>query len=110
MSQTTRRIFLMQVAAAGSALTATQVRAQAQAPAPAVKNLENDPLSIQMGFTYDSTKADGKKYPKHTNDQTCANCQLFGGKAGDEWGPCPIYGGKLVFHKGWCSAHLKKPA
>jgi hypothetical protein len=103
MGHTTRRIFLIQVAAAGSALTATQVHAQA-----AVKNDEKDPQSVALGFTLDTAKVDAKKYPKHANEQKCSNCQLFAGKAGDEWGACPIYGNKLVFHNGWCSAYLKK--
>jgi hypothetical protein len=93
----------MRVAAAGSVLAATQVRAQTTA-----KVDEKDPQSVALGFALDSTKVDGKKYPKHTNDQKCSNCQLFGGKAGDEWGACPIYGGKQVFHNGWCSAYIKK--
>ncbi|HUH40436.1 MAG TPA: high-potential iron-sulfur protein, partial [Castellaniella sp.] len=37
-----------------------------------------------------------------------ANCQLFQGKAGEDWGPCPIFGGKQVSAKGWCSAYTKK--
>jgi hypothetical protein len=105
MGQNSRRIFLMQVAATSSALVALQARAQAPA-----KVDEKDPQSVALGFSLDSTKVDAKKYPKHANDQSCANCQLFTGKAGDEWGPCPIYGGKLVFNKGWCSAYIKKPA
>ncbi|MGU7779336.1 high-potential iron-sulfur protein [Burkholderia sp. PU8-34] len=23
-------------------------------------------------------------------------------------GPCPTYGGKLVYAKGWCNAYVKK--
>ncbi|MGH7262243.1 MAG: high-potential iron-sulfur protein, partial [Nitrospiraceae bacterium] len=40
--------------------------------------------------------------------QDCASCQLFQGKPGDAWGPCPIFPGKNVNAKGWCSAYIKK--
>jgi hypothetical protein len=38
----------------------------------------------------------------------CANCALFQGKAGDAWGGCPIFAGRQVAAKGWCSAWAKK--
>ena len=52
--------------------------------------------------------ADKAKYPKYADGQKCANCQLFGGKAGDASGPCPLYAGKLVAAEGWCSAYTSK--
>ena len=41
-------------------------------------------------------------------DTICANCQLYGSAADTEWGPCPIFPGKLVAGGGWCSAWVKK--
>ncbi len=41
-------------------------------------------------------------------DAQCANCQLYSGDAGAEWGPCAIFPGKLVSASGWCSAYVKK--
>jgi hypothetical protein len=102
MSQSNRRTFLMQVAAAGTALAAT-TQAQAQA-----KLDEKDPQAVGLGYVHDTKKADTKKYPKHTNDQKCSNCALFQGKAADAWGGCPLFGAKQVAGPGWCSAWAKK--
>ncbi len=102
MSQSNRRTFLLQVAAAGTALAAT-TQAQAQA-----KLDEKDPQAVGLGYVADTKKADTKKYPKHTNDQKCNNCALFQGKAADAWGGCPLFGAKQVAGGGWCSAWAKK--
>ncbi|MBL8307118.1 MAG: high-potential iron-sulfur protein [Rubrivivax sp.] len=103
MSQSNRRTFLIQVAAAGTALAASQAQAQA------VKLDEKDPQAVSLGYVHDTTKADGKKFPKHTKDQKCSNCALFQGKAADAWGGCGIFGTKQVAANGWCSAYAKKP-
>lgn len=102
MSQSTRRTFLMQVAVAGTALAASQAQAQA------VKLDEKDPQAVGLGYVADTTKADTKKFPKHTKDQKCANCALFQGKATDAAGGCPLFGVKQVAANGWCSAYAKK--
>jgi hypothetical protein len=106
MNNTTRRVFFMQVAAGTSALAAAQ--AMAQAAAPMVN--EKDPAAAGLGYAADTTKVDAKKYPKHTNEQNCANCQLYAGKAKEAAGPCPLFAGKQVAAKGWCSAWVKKAA
>lgn len=93
-----RRIFLL--AAAGAAL-APSARAQ-------TKLDEKDPQALQLGYVLDATKANAKKYPNYAAGQHCGNCAQFQGKSGDAWGPCPIYGGKLVSSNGWCSAWVKK--
>jgi hypothetical protein len=103
MSQSNRRTFLIQVAAAGTALAASQARAQA------AKVDEKDPQAVSLGYVHDTTKADAKKFPKHTKDQKCSGCALFQGKAGDAWGGCGIFGTKQVAANGWCSAFAKKP-
>jgi High potential iron-sulfur protein len=102
MSQSNRRTFLLQVAAAGTALAASQAQAQA------AKVDEKDPQAAGLGYVADTTKADTKKFPKHANDQKCSNCALFQGKAGDAWGGCPLFGTKQVAAGGWCSAWAKK--
>ena len=101
MSQSNRRTFLLQVAAAGSALAAAQAQA-----ADAVN--EKDPQATGLGYVADTTKADAKKYPKHANDQKCSGCALYQGKAADASGPCPLFAGKVVAAGGWCSAWAKK--
>lgn len=37
-----------------------------------------------------------------------AACALYQGKAGDAAGNCPLFAGKMVSSKGWCSAWVKK--
>ena len=101
MSQNNRRTFLLQVAAAGTVLATTQARAQAKLD-------EKDPQAVGLGYVADTTKADAKKYPKHTKDQKCNNCALYQGKAADAWGGCPLFGAKQVAGGGWCSAWAKK--
>jgi hypothetical protein len=102
MSNSNRRVFLMQVAAAGTALVATGAQAQA------AKLDEKDPQAVALGYVADTAKADSKKFPKHTKDQKCNNCALFQGKATDAAGGCPLFGVKQVTAAGWCSAWAKK--
>ncbi len=104
MKPTHRRTFMIQVAAAGSALVAAQF-ARAQA-GPALT--ENDPQAVALGYKEDTAKADQTKYPKHEASQKCSNCQLYQGKAGDAAGGCPLFAGKQVKGNGWCSAWAKK--
>jgi hypothetical protein len=96
-----RRVFMISVAACGSAMLTGLAQAQAKLD-------EKDPQAVGLGYVADSTKADKKKYPKHSNDQKCSNCQLFQGKATDAAGGCPLFAGKQVAGPGWCSAYAKK--
>ena len=104
MEQANRRTFMMQVAAGSSALLAGSVMAQAAAP----KLDEKDAQAVALGYVADTTKADLKKFPKHTKDQKCSNCALFQGKAADAWAGCPLFGTKQGAGAGWCSAWAKK--
>ncbi len=101
MNTSNRRTFMLQVAAGGSALLATQAYAQAKLD-------EKDPQAVALGYVNDTTKADSKKYPKHSNEQHCGNCALYQGKPGDKMGGCPLFGAKQVDVNGWCSAWAKK--
>ena len=96
----TRRTFMMTVAASGAAIS---LGAHAQAMVD-----EKNPQAAALGYVADTTKADGKKYPKHTTSQLCNNCALYQGKATDAAGGCPLFAGKQVAGKGWCSAWNKK--
>jgi hypothetical protein len=79
--------------------------------ADAQKVDEKEPQAVSLGYKEDTTKVDQKKYPKHDRSQVCSNCQFFQqDKASGQYGPCSIFGGKLVAAKGWCSAYVKKPA
>jgi hypothetical protein len=101
MQQTNRRVFMMTLAAGTSALAASGAMAQAKLD-------EKDPQAVALGYVADTTKADTKKFPKHSNDQNCANCQLFTGKPKEAAGPCALFPGKTVAAAGWCSAWVKK--
>ncbi len=102
MSHHTRRVFLLQVVAAAPLLSAVAVRAQG------AKLDEKDPQAVALGYVADTTKADAKKYPKHTKDQKCSNCQLYQGKPADAAGGCPLFAGKQVAANGWCASWVKK--
>ena len=102
MLNSNRRMFLIQVAACGSALAAAGAQAQA------AKVDEKDPQAVALGYVADTNKADSKKFPKHAKDQKCNNCALYQGKATDAAGGCPLFGTKQVAGAGWCSAWAKK--
>lgn len=68
----------------------------------------SDPQARTLGYVPLSSQADSAKYKTHTADQSCSNCALYAGKAGDPSGPCPLFAGRLVNAQGWCSAYAKK--
>jgi exopolysaccharide biosynthesis protein len=100
---TSRRQFIQIVPVAGVALLASRT-ASAQA------NLlsEKDPQAIALGYVADATKADKTKYKNYAAGQICGNCALYQGKASDAVAGCPLFAGKVVANKGWCSAYAKK--
>ena len=66
---------------------------------------QSDASAVKLGYVSD---AKATKDPKYLAGSACANCALFGGKAGEISGPCPLYAGKQVAASGWCSAYAKK--
>ena len=104
MSTASRRHFFIQVIAIGATVGTIEVRAQGAGP----KVSESDPQAVALGYKDDTTKVDAKKYPKHTPEQRCSNCQLYQGKATDPTGGCALFPGKQVAGPGWCSAWNKK--
>jgi len=68
----------------------------------------DDPQAKALGYVHDAGNVDSSKYPRHQPGQACRNCQLFQAKAGEEWGGCSIFPGKLVNRAGWCSAYAPK--
>ena len=67
---------------------------------------ENSPMAKSLGYVNDATKADQGR--RGGADRFCHTCQLYTGKAGDQWGPCSLFQGQLVNDNGWCSAWAKK--
>ena len=75
-------------------------------PALAAEQLdEAAAMAQQLNYKHDASQATD---PKRKPDQFCDNCQLFQGKAGDEWAGCPLFQDKLVNAKGWCNAWVPK--
>lgn len=70
---------------------------------------EKDPQAIALGYVAVAAKADKTKYPKYADGQACSNCSLYQGGAADQGG-CPLFAGKQVVAKAWCSAYNKKAA
>ena len=96
-----RRTFLMTLAPAGALVCGTGL-------AQPAKLDEKDPQAVALGYVDDAAQAAARKQPKYAPGQLCANCALYAGKANDAAGPCPLFGGRLVAAKGWCTAWAKK--
>ena len=87
--------------------------APAPAPAPAAATGplvdEKDVQAAALGYVAVAAKADKAKFPKYADGQVCSNCSLYQGGAADQGG-CPLFPGKQVLAKAWCSAYNKKAA
>ena len=81
--------------------------AAATAPGPLVD--DKDPQATALGYVAVASKADQAKFPKYAAGQACSNCALYQGGAAEQGG-CPLYPGKQVLSKAWCSAYNKKAA
>ena len=70
---------------------------------------EKDPQAVALGYVAVAAKADKVKFPKYADGQFCSNCSLYLGGAAEQGG-CPLFPGKQVLGKAWCSAWVKKVA
>ena len=68
---------------------------------------EKDAQAVALGYVAVATKADKAKFPKYADGQACSNCALYQGGAAEQGG-CPLFPGKQVLSKAWCSAYNKK--
>jgi len=106
-SEARRRFLKMAVAGAAAAplcaLAARRLRAQEQVD-------PSSELAQQLGYVEDASEVDVEEWPSYEEGQVCANCDLFEGAEGDEYGPCQIFDGNLVAAPGWCSAWIEKTA
>ena len=96
-----RRSFII-MSVAGLTTLSTNKLAQAQAMVSLA-----DPQAVALGYNSDATKVDKSKFPKYSAPQACANCALYQGGSSAS-GACPLFAGKQVSSKGWCSAYNKK--
>ena len=69
---------------------------------------EKDAQAIALGYVEDATKADTTRFKNYAPGNLCSNCALYQGKAGEMAGPCPLFAGKNVTAKGWCTSWAKK--
>src|ERR1044072_7681881 len=79
-----------------------------QAFADAPKVAESDPTAQALGYKEDASKVDKAKFAKYAPGQDCGNCSFYQGKPTDAYAGCPMFAGKQVAAKGWCSAYNKK--
>ncbi len=131
---TTRRRFIVMVPLTGAALAAacsdqaaTPEAAPAAPPptpapiaAPAAEVTPAPPVStgamvdeadataMALGYLADAARVNTVKHPNFIAGSACANCVLYQGAAGSDAGPCPLFAGKQVSAKGWCSSYVKK--
>lgn len=101
--KSSRRSFLITSIGVASTLALSR-----QAFADAPKAAESDPTSQALGYKLDAAKVDKAKFAKYAAGQDCSNCTFYQGKATDAFAPCPMFAGKQVAGKGWCSAYNKK--
>lgn len=100
-----RRVFLMTLAAAGTALAASGTALATTAEAMVD---ETDPQAKALGYVADARRVDTRKYPKYAAGQVCTDCALYQGNATDKAGGCPLFGARQVAGPGWCSAWARK--
>lgn len=81
-----------------------------RAAATELERLAEDNIQAQaLGYRHDAMSVDVMKFP--TADpatKNCANCQLYLAEAEADWGGCPLFAGRSVSAKGWCSAWAKR--
>lgn len=95
-----RRVFLLGVVAASTAVAAGVAQAQAKVE-------EDSETAVGLGYKHDTTKVDNKKYPQHKAEQKCNNCGFWQGSASDAWAGCAMFGRKQIAANGWCVAWKK---
>jgi len=66
-----------------------------------------DAVAKALDYTEDASTADSQKHPMRQPQQACVNCNFYAGKP-DGFGPCPLFPGKAVAAKGWCSGWTKE--
>ena len=102
-----RREFVIKLGLGTAGAAGVLAANTAFAAAPAMV-AESDPAAANLGYRLDTSKIDKTKFPKFVAGQNCGNCSLYQAKASDAAGNCPLFAGKQVASKAWCSAYVKK--
>ncbi len=100
--KTNRSIFLMTAVAISPLVGVTRSFAALPVLDP------KDPQATALGYTPDAAKLDPAFASRHVGDAHCGNCALYQGKPTEAQAACPLFGGKLVQNKGWCSSWVKR--
>ena len=98
MPSNNRRVFMLHTLV-GASVVATAHQAHASSETDAVK--ETDAYPKSMGFRLNTTDVDKVKYPRHTLEQRCSQCQLFKNVAGEPTWQCSFFK-RVVPVDGWC--------
>lgn len=110
VSRQARRRFLKFATAGMAAAPFCAARLARLAHAQEERVEEDEELAQQLGYKHDASDVDPNEWPDYEEGEICANCQLYHGEEGAEWGPCDIFGGRLVAANGWCVSWLEKEA
>lgn len=87
------------VLAAGAVVTGPALLANARQAIAADNKLDPEGAQAKaLAYVHDTPNP----------EQTCANCNLYSGEPGSEWGPCTIFPGSSVSANGWCKAWVVK--
>ena len=100
MKTVTRRQFLNSTAVAFVSSPMLAITAPLASASDQPRVDPEDPQAKALSYVHET--------PNPENN--CANCQLYTGAEGSEWGPCGIFPGKQVAAAGWCSAWVQKTA
>jgi hypothetical protein len=101
MSSSNRRVFIIQTAAATTALCSGAAHALAQ------KVEESEAKAVSLGYRHDSAKVDESRFPKHKAAEHCSVCLAWLGKPADPWADCDLMADRSVANGGWCSSYVK---
>ena len=71
---------------------------------------EDNELAQRLGYKHDASEVDPNEWPGYQEGHICANCRLYHGADGDEWGPCDLFAGMLVNTNGWCKSWIERQA
>lgn len=67
---------------------------------------ESDKMGVVLGFRLRTEKVDQARYPKHSNDQSCAKCLHYASPAAD-MARCDLFN-KIVPRTAWCGAFSRR--
>jgi hypothetical protein len=102
-----RRVFILHTLVGASVMAAQAPAQAADSESGPVK--ETDPYPKSMGFRLNTANVDQVKYPRHTIEQHCSECQLFNGEPGDQTGTCSFFS-RVVPVTGWCRNFKQRKA